>query len=156
MENNYSALTFRQKIVAHLLQITDAKLHALQIELDEIAISISNETKSTAGDKYETSRAMLQIEQVQLNKQKLNILEQKTMINSIDTELILPAIGIGSLVKTNHGYLFLSIGLGKIMVDETPVVILSLLSPLGKLLGGLKVNDQFSFLETNYTIEALH
>lgn len=149
-------MTLKQKTYSYLLQIINEKIQTLQHELNELLISISNETKSSAGDKYETSRAMLQIEQDQLNKQLSNALQQKTLLDSIDIDLTHECITIGDLIKTNHAYFFLSIGLGKIEIDGIPVIILSALSPLGKKLFDLKQEHTFLFNGKHYIIEVIY
>lgn len=117
--------------------------------------SAANETKSTAGDKHETALAMLQIEQENISRRLKTIADQKAAVESIDISSKHIAIGSGSLVKTDKGYLFLSVALGKVIVDNIPVIILSPQSPLGKKLMGLKRNDYTDINGTVYTVETI-
>jgi hypothetical protein len=59
----------------------------------------------------------------------------------------------GSLIKTNHGYLFLSIGLGKIIIEETTITALSIQSPLGTQLIGLKIQQSAAINNVQYIIQ---
>ena len=58
----------------------------------------------------------------------------------------------GSIITTNKGIFFLSLGLGKITIDEKTVIALSPDAPLGKLLLMKKVGDEFHFNQTDYKI----
>ena len=98
----------------------------MQVILNELNDSAKNETKSTAGDKHETALAMLQIEQ-ENTRNKL----------------------------TNHGYLFLSIALGKITVEHQQIIALSPQSPLGLKLVGAKINDEIELNNLKYVIESI-
>ena len=100
--------------------------------------SAANETKSTAGDKHETALAMLQIEQENTARQLRELLLQKLTLDKIDPVISPITITIGSLVKTNKGYFYVSISLGKILVENLPIVAISAQSPLGRKLIGAK------------------
>jgi hypothetical protein len=129
------------------------KINFLQKTLNDLRDSASNETKSTAGDKHETALAMLQIEQENTNKQLENVLAQKQVIERIVPTTHAIQIVNGSLVKTNKGFLYISIALGKIIVNDTQIIALSSQSPLGQKLSGLKVNDVTEMNGTKYIIE---
>src|SRR5690349_19772436 len=106
-------LIFKQKIYAYCLQLLNDKILELEKILRDLDESATRDTKSTAGDKHETSRAMIHIEQETITKQLNDALEQKVLLEKIDCSLSSSKIIKGSLVKTNGNYLFLSIALGK-------------------------------------------
>lgn len=148
-------MSFKQKVHRHCIKLLNEKSHTLQQALKELTNSAANETKSTAGDKHETALAMLQIEQENISRRLKTIADQKAAVESIDISSKHIAIGSGSLVKTDKGYLFLSVALGKVIVDNIPVIILSPQSPLGKKLMGLKRNDYTDINGTVYTVETI-
>ena len=111
--------------------------------------------KSTAGDKHETALAMLQIEQKNVSQQLKEALDQKVLFEQINPTVIKPEVGSGSLIKTNKGYLFLSIALGKIIVDGITIIAISPRSPLGQKLMGLRVNDTAEINGIEYMIESI-
>ncbi|MBK8496183.1 MAG: hypothetical protein IPL50_15105 [Chitinophagaceae bacterium] len=113
----------------------------------------SNETKSTTGDKHETALAMLQIEQANTRSQLQEVLDQKVKLEKIDPALSATVILHGSLVKTNRGYLFISIAAGKITIDHSTVIAISPQSPLGQKLMGLKAGETAAISNTVYIIE---
>ena len=137
------------------MQMVNDKLRSLQQVLADLKESGSNETKSTAGDKHETALAMLQIEQANVGAQLQDIMEKKAALEKIDPVLSSSKIVNGSLVKTDKGYLFISIALGKATIDGNPVIALSLQSPVGQKLVGLPVGEVAAINNTTYVIEGI-
>lgn len=118
--------------------------------------SVNKESKSTAGDKHDTSRAMAQLEVENLSKQ-LNSSEQNLeLIKRIDPSQKHVVIGSGSLIETNQGYYFISVGLGKVTVDNQTIFVISLLSPIGKLFHGKKVDDEVIFNQQKIEIKSIN
>lgn len=115
----------------------------------------NNETKSSAGDKHETSRAMMQLEQEKLGKQLKELEEQRSELEKIDISKPSVQIAKGTFIQSDKGFLFISIGLGKISVDGKTVFAISPQSPLGLKLLGKKENDVVEMNAVNYTIQKL-
>lgn len=133
----------------------DAKITELQDQLENLRNDAAGESKSSAGDKHETARAMAQLEQEQLGRQ---LKEQEHMLATLVTieEMATPkTVQLGSLVKTNKGYFYLATALGKLMVETETVYVLSAQSPLGKNLMGKKVGEQFTVNTVLYSIESI-
>ena len=147
-------MSFKHQVYERYLQLINEKFNALQLILNELNDSAKNETKSTAGDKHETALAMLQIEQENTRNKLKEITEQKLQLDRIDINLKSEKIIKGSLIKTNHGYLFLSIALGKITVEHQQIIALSPQSPLGLKLVGAKINDEIELNNLKYVIES--
>lgn len=148
-----SASALKQKVHAHCLQLLNNKIASLQTVVRELSKSAASDTKSSAGDKHETARAMIQIEQETIGKQLKEFEEQKALLEKIDAGLISPQIVKGSLVRTNKGYLFLSIALGRISVEGNAVMIISPQSPLGMKLIGLKAGASAEINGVKYLVE---
>lgn len=148
-------MTFKQKIYTHYLQLVNDKIGLLLKVLDDLKESGANETKSTAGDKHETALAMLQIEQANTRAQLKEVELQKVILEKINPSLTPTVIVNGSLIKTNRGYLFLSIAAGKAVIEGEEIIALSQQSPLGKQLTGLKDGDTATINNTQYIIESI-
>ncbi len=146
-------MKLKQKIYNHYLQVIQEKVTMLQNNLDDLKESGANETKSTAGDKHETALAMLQIEQANTRAQMQEVLNQQAALAKINPELSAHSILNGSLIKTNRGYFFMSIALGKAVVENHIVVALSPQSPLGQKLMGLTVGETAAINDLTYHIE---
>jgi hypothetical protein len=79
----------------------------------------NNETKSSAGDKYETGREVMQ-QEINLNLARLNELGKlRTTLEHITPTQTGVAVVSGSVVYTNNGNFYIAISAGKIVVDGT-------------------------------------
>ena len=148
-------MQFKEKVFATCLQLLDTKIQALQNTLQELAEGAISDGKSSAGDKHETARAMMKLEQEKISKQLTEVLAQKTILEKIDYTVKSTQIIKGSLIKTNKGYLFLSVALGKINIEGMDVIILSPQSPLGLKLMGLTAKSTVEINTTTYRVEEL-
>jgi transcription elongation GreA/GreB family factor len=148
-------MTLKQKIYSHYLQAATAKIILLQQTLADLKESGANETKSTAGDKHETALAMLQIEQANKRTQLQEALEQKALLEKIANVTNITKIVHGSLIKTNKGFFYMSVALGKAVVDDVAVIAISPQSPLGAKLMGLCVYDKVEINANAYLVEEI-
>lgn len=128
-------------ITEHLQERIDGLKCILKDSLDAAA----EDTKSSAGDKHETSTAMAQLEQEKLTKQINDFLLLRDILRQINAEKIHTKIELGSLVETNNGWYYFSIGLGAVKVDNMNVFCMTLQAPIGKLLEGKKVGESVVF-----------
>jgi hypothetical protein len=148
-------MTLKQKIYNHYQAVINDKIRVLQKTLDDLKESGKNETKSTAGDKHETALAMLQIEQANTRQQLKEMIAQKDTLQKINPTIIASIVLQGSLIKTNKGYLFMSVALGKAVVDGVAVIALSAQSPLGVKLMGLTVAGVATVNNNSYIVEGM-
>lgn len=148
-------MSLKQNIYSHCLLIINQKIEELNSALANATESANNETKSSAGDKHETARAMMQLEQEKLGNQLKELQEQKSELEKIDASKTPVQIAKGTLIQSDKGFLFLSIGLGKIVADKKTVFAISPQSPLGMKLIGKKENDIVEMNGVKYTIEKL-
>jgi len=147
-------MTLKQKVHQHYLQMVNDKISLFQQDLADLKESGANETKSTAGDKHETALAMLQIEEANKRVQLEKVIAQKIVVKKINPTIVASLVVSGSLVKTDKGYLFISVALGKAVVEGIVVTALSPQSPLGKQLMGLKAGD-IAVFNKSYYIETI-
>ena len=134
-------MSFKNEVYEQCKQAIAEKLSMHQQTLHELIESAADETKSSAGDKYETSLAMLQIEQDNVRRQIAEVMTMKTMLDVIDPAIGSEVINTGSLIRSGNDYYFISTGLGKIMVNEKRVIAISPQSPLGGKLMGLAAGE---------------
>jgi len=135
----------KKRIIDFINLSIKEKIHLLQFELDSIKEEKNNITKSSAGDKFETSRSLMQIEYDKINNQFLILKNQLKTIESINLIGKKTSLGFGSIARTKNSYYFISIGLGKYTVDNNTVYVISLSSPIGKLLNNKKIGDKILF-----------
>ncbi|HIP32233.1 MAG TPA: hypothetical protein EYG86_05690 [Crocinitomicaceae bacterium] len=137
-------LTKKEAFNALKLEI-EQKEARIQSAFDDLNSAVTDDSKSTAGDKHETGRAMVHLEQEKLSSQLAQVKLLKEALAQINIEEKHTKIQFGSLVTTNKGVFFFSIGLGKIKVNGEDVFCLTVTTPLGKALFGKKVGDKVMF-----------
>lgn len=107
--------------------------------------ALSSETKSSAGDKHETGRAMLQLEMEKAGKQLHDINLMKETFAKVDISKPGDIIRLGSLVKTSTTSYFIAISAGELTIDLKKYYAISLSTPIGRLLLGKKTGDTITF-----------
>ena len=145
----------KQQIHTHYIDVINSKILMLQQTLADLKESGSNEPKSTAGDKHETALAMLQIEQANTRAQLHEALEQRLALVNINPGIITAKILPGSYVKTNKGNFYISVALGKLVIDGETVMAISPQSPLGAKLMGSCVNESVTINAHTYLVESI-
>jgi len=105
----------------------------------------SEDTKSSAGDKHETAVSMAQLEQEKLTHQINQLLVLQQQFLRIQTDTVHTKVQLGSLLQTDKGYFYVSIGLGKITNVDQTLFALGIDAPLVKLLLGKQVGECVTF-----------
>lgn len=128
-----------------LLEIIHQKISEKIQKLEQLIAETrasNNDTKSSMGDKYETSREMLQQEinnlQLQLNEH-LKSLQILKNVNPISHK----TVSLGSWVETEKGRFFIAVSLGEITFNQEKVFVISAESPLAKAMNGKKIGERF-------------
>ncbi|ARK10551.1 3-oxoacyl-ACP synthase [Fibrivirga algicola] len=136
--------------LAYVQQRIDTATEAMRAAQE----SANSESKSSAGDKYETGRAMAQLERDRHAQLLADAQRMKQELEHID---LAPAtlVRAGSLVKTGRGTFFISISAGRISVAGDDYMAVSAASPIGAALRGKHVGDTAVFNNIQYVIEAL-
>ncbi|OAB25701.1 hypothetical protein SAMN05444395_108100 [Flavobacterium fryxellicola] len=148
-------MTFKQKIHRYYLQLVQDRIDAFKDMIVALTEDSKNDAKGSAGDKHETALSMMHIEQEKLNRKLREVLEQKAVLDKIDSTTIANTIIVGSLVKANGIYLYLSVALPKINVEGINVIALSPQSPLGNKLMGNQEGFTFEINGTKYLVEEI-
>ncbi len=131
------------------------RITRLKTEIKKTQSSANEETKSSAGDKYETGRAMAQLE-IEKNTKQLSEAEKlQAMMQAIVPDRISEIIIPGSLVTTSKGIFYISISIGLITRSDKQYFIIAPDSPIGKLFMGKKNGETVSWNNTSYTIESI-
>jgi|SRR6478672_41316 len=124
-------------------QVSD-KILEIKKSIDSARESSKNDTKSSMGDKYETTREMLQQEINMLEKQLSEANHQQYNLSTINPEKLIESIESGSLIYTNAGIFFIAVSIGEILLNGDKIFVISPVSPLGKLLLGKKQEQSIS------------
>ena len=146
----------KEKLKVKLYQALQDKVQQqitiLQASIQSIEESRNNETKSSVGDKYETSRAMMQQELFRKQEQLQQAFELQLTLTSIQLEAVHTIVKHGSLVETSQGTYFLSVGLGKVIIEEQTYFAISVNAPIGTMLVGQQQGASIIFRGKRITI----
>ena len=118
-------------------------------------MALTSETKSSAGDKHETGRAMLQLEREKLGVQLADAERTYQLANKVKISTANDTVTVGSLVVTSGAVYFISISAGKYHQENTDVYCISAGTPIGKLLLGKRIGDAISFNQITFKILAI-
>lgn len=135
----------KAELFAHCHDFIAARVSRIKQNLNSLRESLDSETRSSAGDKYETGRAMVQLEQEKLGQQLLEARRSLQQLKSVDIEGNTSRAHPGSLVHTTKSTYFLALSAGIFINGNTRVYCISPGTPMGKLLLGKVVGDTILF-----------
>ncbi|MNT21403.1 hypothetical protein D3C72_1567410 [compost metagenome] len=147
--------TIKQHIYEACQFYIDQRVKTIENAIASAKEAASDDTKSSAGDKYETTREMMQ-QEIDRNTAQLNeALKLKQALSLIDPQQQSTIAQNGSLVITNNGNFYLSISAGAIDIDGTIYFAVSPVSPIGNKLLKLKRGDSIRFNGKDYQVNEL-
>lgn len=134
----------------------DKRIRTIQEVLISIEESRNNETKSSVGDKYETGRSMMQMEELKSRHQLFQANQVKLELMKIDPYKRSNKVETGSLVETTSGIYFISIGIGKFKIDAALYYCVSSSSPIGMRLMHKEKGDEVEFNGAQIIIRGIY
>jgi hypothetical protein len=135
----------KSDIHQHCLTVVREKVKTILLAIDAQQEAANNETKSSAGDKYETGRAMAHFEQEKLSFQLKENLKIEKLLVSVNHRSKCVKVEAGSLVETNTGLFYISVAIGQVIVNQKAVYVISPVAPLAQKMLGLKGGGYFEF-----------
>lgn len=136
-------------------QYVSQRMQVSRQAISEAKASADQETKSSAGDKYETGRAMMHLEMEKNAGQLEESAKLKHVLDTIHLDASTESVQLGNLVTTNRGVFFIAISIGEVTLKGKPYLVISAASPIGQKLIGLKAGDSMTFRNQRYTIEKI-
>lgn len=146
----------KQQLIQVCTDYLKDKISSLNAIIKEVSESSNSENKSSAGDKHETSKAMMQLEIEKLGTQLKEAEGQLAEFEKINFIKFFQSIEQGCLVETNKGYFLIASSIGKLTVDDKIVFVISSKSPLALKLIGSKQKDTVIFNDVSYSIIAIN
>lgn len=134
---------FKRQVQEVVKQKIDDKISICESRMKSLFESKTADTKSSAGDKFETGRAMIQIEESQVQKQykEAKDMDAKHMqhLKNVNRD----KVGLNCLVKAGDMIFYLSVSLGKLTIENEIVFCISDEAPIARHVLGKKVDDTF-------------
>ena len=133
----------------------EERIYRIKNTIKGLNDSLNSETKSSAGDKHETGRAMIQLEMEKLGNQLYEAEKMGQVLTGICTPTITTKVGLGSLVITYDSAYYISISAGAFKKGATQIYCVSAVSPIGKILLGKSEGQCFNFNQKNSCIKKI-
>ncbi len=148
-------MNIKQKLYEACQTAINNRLEIIESTIKEIQESLLSETKSSAGDKHETGRAMLQLEREKAGNQLSEIQKTKEILYKVNTEAVSKKVCLGSVVYTSKTNYFIAISAGKLKVGNTYFYAISASTPIGKLLMSKSENETITFNKQDFKINKI-
>ena len=131
------------------------RIETAETALEQSREASNDDTKSSAGDKFETTREMM-AQDIGRTKGLLADAQQNLkVLESISDVGIGDRVRNGNLVYTNQGVFYISISAGSLSAGKDQAFAISVLSPVGKQMVGKKIGESFTFNQKEYQIKAI-
>lgn len=147
-------MSLKEELYQLCVEFVDGRLNTIQQTIESNQKALTSETKSSAGDKHETGRAMLQLEMEKAGQQLQAVQQMKETLAKINLKES-EVVSLGSLVDTNLGTYFISISAGQLSLANKMYFAISTSSPIGKLLLGKRVGESLVWNGRKINIHSL-
>jgi hypothetical protein len=155
MQQNMDLILLKQQIITACKTLLEQRIEHATAAMNSAQESANSEDKSSAGDKYETSRAMGQLDRDMNAKQLVIAREELNDLLKINPETPCLYVSKGALVQTSQLYFFVATGIGMIKVADLNIGVVSPESPIAKNAWHKKVGDQITVAGKPQTILAI-
>src|SRR5690606_10753795 len=148
-------ISIKKELLSHCLKQIEGRLDEITLAIRQAQEAIESETKSSAGDKYETSREMIQQDLNRYHTQLLQTKKDWVVLQKIETD-IKKKVERGALIVTEKITYYMAVSLGQQRIKGINFMVISPSSPIGKLFLGCAVGDHIFFNGAKQTITAVH
>ncbi|MER0438631.1 transcription elongation factor [Emticicia sp. W12TSBA100-4] len=142
----------KQKLLEKVKAIIESRMQTSFEAMEAAKNSANEEGKSSAGDKYETARAMGQLDREMNGRMYEQARQERLSLDKIDIETLFTKVTFGALVETTMGYFFVSIGAGIIELNGIKFMVISQEAPIGQIILGKSVEETFEFRGKSHKI----
>jgi hypothetical protein len=149
-------IAFKNRLKQAAQQFIEQRIAAAKTLINNAQEAANSEEKSSVGDKYETARAMGQLEKEMHSKQLAQQINELALLHQVKTEVIYKVATMGACIESAEFTFFIGAGLGKQTIDGKGIIFLSPQAPLAKLLQNKKAGDSFVFNGKETVIERVY
>jgi len=143
--NQNQCSDIKARMIAKLESILNERLQTANFALEQTRLSLQSDSKSSAGDKFETGREMMQQELDKHESARNGIISQIQSLEYLKSKRRHVTIEQGCLVNTEMFSFYLSFSFGNLEYEDRSFYVVSAMAPIGQLLLGKKVGSLFDF-----------
>jgi hypothetical protein len=151
--DNTQKLALKASLKQFGLELITRRIEAARLAADQAQQAANQEEKSSAGDKYETGRAMGHLQKDMYARQQAEHTHERTALHLVRTDILYSSATPGAFIQCPGVAFFIAAGLGKQTVDGHTILFLSPAAPLAKALQNKKIGDTFIFNSNTLRIE---
>ena len=144
--------SLKEKIHQQCEELVDQKITMHRNAMNEAQEAANKEERSTAGDKYDTARAMNQNERDMYASRLAEVSLMKKVLKNIDPSKKLDKVESGALVSTENGEFYISVSCGQISVDGKEYFAISPITPIGQAMLDKSPNETFEMRDKKVKI----
>jgi hypothetical protein len=145
-------IQYKAQLKQFAIALIGARIAAARQAIDQAQQAANSEEKSSAGDKYETGRAMGHLQKDMHSRQMAEQLKERSAMQMIHSDVVYLSVAPGAFIQCRELSFFLLAGMGKQSIEGQTIYFLSPLAPLAKSLHGKKPGDTFVFSGATATI----
>ena len=125
-------MTIKEQLFHQCYEYIDQRIGTAKAAIESAKASADEETKSSAGDKYETGRAMMQLEMEKHNAQLAEASKLRKMLDQIQPHIHKQSDSVqpGSAVDTDQGSFFIAISAGQLKAGDKVFFAISPATPI--------------------------
>lgn len=147
-------LEFKAGVIEQCKKEVLEKMMLCENLLSDLKKDISNETKSSAGDKFETSREMMQQEREKAEAQIQRLNKSLYFLESISGEKS-SKVESGAMIRSGNLLLFFVPGFNNLEFEDKKIYTAAINSPIGQALKALSLNEKVIFNGKTYRIDEI-
>ncbi|MGV3762201.1 3-oxoacyl-ACP synthase [Parapedobacter sp.] len=152
MDKSSSPETIKASLLAACGRYVNQRIANAQQAIVSASEAAKDDTKSSAGDKFETTREMMQQELTRHHQLLAEAKRMEQVLVNLDPRVDNGPVRLGSLVTTNRGLFFIAISMGQLQVGQLSCWVISAASPLGQQLMGMQIGEQVAVNGAIYQI----
>ncbi len=138
-------IAFKDSLKQFCQALIEQRIQTTRALIDNAQQAANSEEKSSAGDKYETARAMGHLEKDMHTRQLMENVKELAGLQQVNTHEIYNSITTGAFIQCGTVSLFIAAGAGRQIVNEQPILFLSPAAPLAQLIKHKQKGDSFMF-----------
>jgi len=145
----------KKALIDYMKGLLNERMQVAWKAMEAAQDSANDQSKSSAGDKYETARSMGQLDRNMHARQYEQVRQERVVLDKIGESESSSRGAVGALLETSAGWFFISVSLGAVKFSDQTILAVSSSSPVGISLLGKEAGDQFQFLNKPHKILAI-
>jgi hypothetical protein len=154
--NPSEKINLKEQLKAECIRLLELRLQNSRQAMNRAQEAANEEEKSSAGDKYETGRAVSQLDRDMNARQMEEVQRELAIVLATDVKTVYNRVTTGAYISCTAADFFVAAGLGKILVDGKTIIALSPKAPLAIAMQGKGAGQKFIFLNKEFEINTVY